>query len=104
MWAISCSTSSAVPVGLAKQDRGGVEVVACARELLDRPRGGTVHRLKPRGNDAGGDHAATASPAFSTSSNEAMMTRAHCGLGSLSVTSVTTNSIPSEPTASASRS
>ena len=42
---------------------------------------------------------------FSTSSNEAMMTRALCGLGSsLTVTSVTTTSMPSEPMASASRS
>ena len=49
--------------------------------------------------------AATASPAFSTSSNEAMMTRAVSGLGSsLTVTSVVTASRPSEPIASASRS
>ena len=49
--------------------------------------------------------AATALPAFSTSSNDAMITRAQCGFGkSLTVTSVTTNSIPSEPMASASRS
>ena len=49
--------------------------------------------------------AATALPAFSTSSNDAMMTRAHCGFGSsFTVTSVTTKSIPSEPTARARRS
>jgi len=48
---------------------------------------------------------ATAWPALPTSSNDAMMTRAHCGLGSsLTATSVTTISIPSEPMASASRS
>jgi hypothetical protein len=49
--------------------------------------------------------AATALPAFSTSSNDAMTTRAHCGFGSsFTVTSVTTSSMPSEPTASASKS
>ncbi len=49
--------------------------------------------------------AATASPAFSTSSKEAMITRATSGLGSsFTVTSVVTASRPSEPIASASRS
>ena len=49
--------------------------------------------------------AATASPALTTSSNEAISTRASCGLGtSLTVASVTTASMPSEPITRASRS
>ena len=49
--------------------------------------------------------AATASPAFRTSSKLAMMQRASCGLGtSFTVTSKVTASMPSLPTTSASRS
>ncbi len=49
--------------------------------------------------------AATASPAFSTSSKEAITTRAASGLGSsFTVISVATASRPSEPIISASRS
>ncbi len=48
---------------------------------------------------------ATALPLLTTSSNEAMMTCAVCGLGiSLTVTSVTTPSMPSEPMQTASKS
>ena len=48
---------------------------------------------------------ATALPPVTTSSNEAMMTRADCGFGtSLTVTSVTMPSMPSEPMKTASRS
>ena len=48
---------------------------------------------------------ATALPAFTTSSNEAITTRATSGLGtSLTVTSVATASMPSEPIISAIRS
>ena len=46
-----------------------------------------------------------AAPAFSTSSKDAITTLAHCGLGrSFTLTSVSTSSMPSEPTASARRS
>ena len=49
--------------------------------------------------------AATASPAFSTSSNDARITRAAAGFGtSFTVTSVVTASMPSEPVTSARRS
>ena len=49
--------------------------------------------------------AATALPAVSTSSNEAMMTRASRGVGSsFTTTSVTTISMPSEPMQAPSRS
>ena len=48
---------------------------------------------------------ATASPAFTISSNDAITTRATRGFGtSLTVTSVTTPSMPSDPMATASRS
>ena len=42
-------------VGLAEQDRRGVEVVAGLDEGLDGGRGRLVHHLQPGGNDAGGD-------------------------------------------------
>ncbi len=93
-------------VGLAQQDRRGVGSVAGVHELLDRERGAAWSIIsRPAGMMPAAITLATAAPAFSTSSKAAITTCAHSGFGrSFTVTSVTTASMPSEPTASASRS
>ena len=86
-------------VGLAQQDRRGVEVVAGVHERLDRARGRLVHHLQAGRDDArGDDRRRPRRRPCSTSSNEAMTTCALRGFGSsFTVTSVTTSSMPSEP-------
>ena len=89
----------------AQQDGRRVEVVAGVDEVLDRRRHALVHQLQARRDDAGRDHGCHRLARGLDVGKLAMMQRASCGFGtSLTVTSVTTASMPSLPTTSGNRS